>query len=157
MSKLYKSSDYVEDMAREAFSNAGLENYITLNVISTSKAKDVIKVSKASPETEFLTSSDGMVTITVYEEALEALDEHGQKLLMEGAVSCIDYDSEKDKIIIDKSELNLINRMRHKYNNDVLDIFEQGAMSIIAIEEKEKDEKEAAKAEKMAKKASKVN
>ena len=158
MSKLFKSSDYVEDMIRTEFSNCGLEAYgIVLNVISTIKAKEVIKVSKASPETEFLTNKESMITITVYEQAFEKIDEDGQKKVVEGAISCISYDSEKDKINIDKSEGNMFHRMRHKYNNDVLNIFEQASLAIQQIEDEEKEAKEAAKEAKAAERESKKN
>lgn len=141
MSKLFQSSDYVEEMAEDAFNNASLNGLVRLNVISTSKAKELIKVSKVTPETEFLINKEGVVTLTVFEKAFERLDEDSQKKIMEGAVSCINYDSEKDKISIDKSELNMVNRMRHKYTNDILDIFEGGVMAIQQVEEEEKEEK----------------
>ena len=149
MGKLFKSSDYVEDIVRDEFSKTGLEPVISLKVISTTKAKEVIKVSKSSQETEFLTNDSNMVTIVVYEKAFERMDEKGQRTLAEGAVSCIEYDSEKDKISVDKSEGNMFHRMRHKYDNSILDIFESASMAIQQIEEEEKAEREA---KKMAKK-----
>ena len=151
MSKLFNSSEDVESMVRAEFEKAGLDTLIKQNVIGTSKAREMIKISKASPETEFLTKREGMVTIVVYEAAFDRLDEKQQKFIVEGAVSCISYDSEKDKILLDKSEMNMLNRMRHKYNNDVLDAFETGVMAISQIEMEEKEAKEAKKFEKQDK------
>lgn len=151
MSKLFSSSDYVEDMVRKEFEKTSLDTCIKVNVISTSKGREIVKVSKASPETEFLTKHEGMVTVIVYEEALEKLSDKQQQLIIEGAVSCISYDNEKDKILIDKSEMNMLNRMRHKYDNDVLDTFETGVMVISQIEMEKKEAKEALKFEKQKK------
>ena len=64
---------------------------------------------------------------------------------------------EKDKINIDKSEGNMFHRMRHKYNNDVLNIFEQASLAIQQIEDEEKEAKEAAKEAKAAERESKKN
>jgi hypothetical protein len=152
MGKLFKSSQYVEDMVGAKFTETGLDPVLSLKIMSTTKASEVIKVSKASQETEFLTNDSNVVSIIVYEAAFERLDEEGQSKLIEGAISKISYDNDKDKIEIDKSDLNMINRMRHKYSNDVLDYFEQGIMAIEQIEEEEKEAKEAKKAEKYAKK-----
>lgn len=154
MGKLFKSSDYVEDIVRTKFSETGLEPVLSLKVMSTTKSNELIKVGKASQETEFLTNDSNMVSVVVYEAAFEKLNEDGQLKTVEGAISKISYDGEKDKIIIDKSDMNMLNRMRHKYSNDVLDYFEQGVMAIQQIEQEEKDAKEAVKAEKASKKSS---
>ena len=83
MGKLFVSSSYVVEMAEQLFSDAGLENFITLNVISTTKGKEIIKVIKASPETEFLTKKDDMITLVIYEEAFEQFEEEQQRKIME--------------------------------------------------------------------------
>lgn len=141
MGKLFESSSYVVEMAEQLFSDAGLENFITLNVISTTKGKEIIKVIKASPETEFLTKKDDMITLVIYEEAFEQFEEEQQRKIMESYISCISYDSEKEKILIDKSELNMINRMRHKYDNSILDILESASEAIKQLDEKVKEKK----------------
>lgn len=80
MAKLFDSSDYVVEMVEKQFNTAGLANYgLNLKVMSLTKAKDVIKVSKASATTEFLAKKDGMIQVFVYEEAFERLDEQAQK------------------------------------------------------------------------------
>ena len=156
MAKFFESSDYVVDLVRDKFSDCGLEAYgLNLKVISTVKAKDVIQVAKASATTEFLTKEDQIITVIVYEKAFEKLDDDGQALLVEGAISCISYDSEKDKILIDKSASALLHRMRHKYGNDVLDVFEAGDLAIKQIKKKKKEEKERLKQEKMEKRHNK--
>ena len=45
----------------------------------------------------------------------------------------------------------MLNRMRHKYDNDVLDTFETGVMVISQIEMEKKEAKEALKFEKQKK------
>lgn len=153
MSKFFESSEYVAEMATNEFANASLEAYgLNLKVISTTKAKDVLAVAKASATTEFLTKEESIITLICYEQAFEMLDEETQKILLEGAISSISYDSEKDKINIDKSEASMLHRMRHKYGNDVLDKFEAGTLAIQQIAEQEAEEKERKRQEKMEKK-----
>ena len=146
MAKLFDSSEYVVEMARNEFSECGLESYgMFLKVISTSKAKDIVTVTKASAMTEYVSKQEDMIIVTVYEKAFERLDEPVQKLFIEAAFSCISYDSEKDRVLIDKSQAAMIHRMRHKYGNEVLDKLELNELVVAQIEDEEKAEKEAKK------------
>ena len=153
MAKLFESSEYVIDMVRNEFAECGLEAYgINLKIMSTVKGKDIISISKASATTEFVSKQEGMIIVTVYEKAFERLDEEKQKLFVEAALSCVSYDSEKDKILLDKSPSAMIHRMRHKYTNSILDTLELNELIIAQIDEEEKEEKERLKQEKANKK-----
>ena len=158
MAKFFETSSDIVEMAENEFSNCGLDTYgLTLKCISTSKAKDIISVTKASATTEFVSKQDSMIIVTIYETAFDRLDEHGKKIFMEAAFSGISYDSEKDKIMVDKNQGNMLHRMRHKYNNGILDTLELNEIIIKQIEEEEREEKEAKKAEKEAKRNAKKN
>jgi len=150
--KIFKTSEDVLDLALNKFEETSLSELgINLKVLSTSKAKNVLKVSRANAILNNLTNND--IILVIYEEAFDRLnDEHKEKLL-EGCLSNVSYDSEKDKLNVDGDIAREIFRMRRKYP-EYVDILEA---SYIAIEQIEEEEKERKEAEKLTKKAKKQN
>lgn len=146
MSKIFESSDEVVAIAREMFKETGLLNYgLTLKIMSVPKAKEILKVTKASPATEFLTNNEGIIQLFVFEKAFERLDENSQKMLLDMTFSNVWYDTDKDKLNIDTTPNAAIIRMRQKYGNDILDKVELALVTMQQIEEEEKEAKEAAR------------
>ena len=84
----------------------------------------------------------------IYEDALDRLTDKMKEDLIEGALSKVSYDSEKDRLTVDNSQYGELLRMRIKHD-DYLDTIETSLMTIedIAEEEKERkrEEKEAKK------------
>lgn len=146
MSNIFESSEEVVAIAREMFKETGLLNYgLTLKIMSVPKAKEILKVTKASPATEFLTNNEGIIQLFVFEKAFERLDENSQKMLLDMAFSNVWYDTDKDKLNIDTTPNAAIIRMRQKYGNDILDKVELALVTMQQIEEEEKEAKEAAR------------
>jgi hypothetical protein len=127
---------------------------INLKVLSITKAKNVLKVSRASATTHFLTNKD--VILLIYEEAFDRLSDEFKSKLMEGAISNITYDSEKDKINVESDIAKEIFRLRKKYDNYV-DVVETSYLVMQQIEDEEKQRKEEEKMRKAAEKAAKKN
>lgn len=143
MSKFFDSSDYVKEMAQAFFEKSGLAQMgLDLEVISITKASSVISVQKASALTEFRTKKQDTIHMIVFEQAFERLSQEQQQELVEGAISNISYDTEKDKINIDKSQYGEVLRMRQKFTNYV-DVIEIAQASIEQIAEEEKQRKQA--------------
>ena len=152
MAKLFETSKDIADLAQEKWENTGLAQMgIELKVISTPKAKSILKVQRANATTNYLTKKD--VILIVFEEAFDRLTEEHKNLLMEGAISNISYDTDKDKLNVDSDFAREIFRMRRKYQNYV-DVAEESYIVIETIEEEEKQRKEA---ERLAKKERKNN
>ena len=152
MAKLFKTSEDIVQMAEDKFEEQSLPQIgINLKVISMTKANEVLKVSKASATTEFLTKSSDMVTLFVYEDAFDRLTDEQKDKLMEGALSNISFDSEKDKLNVDNSRYGEFIRMRRKYE-DYGDIIEESIMVIEQLADEEKRAKEEERAAKKAKK-----
>lgn len=150
--KLFETSKDIADLAQEKWENTGLAQMgIELKVISTPKAKSILKVQRANATTNYLTKKD--VILIVFEEAFDRLTEEHKNLLMEGAISNISYDTDKDKLNVESDFAREIFRMRRKYQNYV-DVAEESYIVIETIEEEEKQRKEA---ERLAKKESKNN
>lgn len=152
MAKLFETSKDIADLAQEKWENTGLAQMgIELKVISTPKAKSILKVQRANATTNYLTKKD--VILIVFEEAFDRLTEEHKNLLMEGAISNISYDTDKDKLNVDSDFAREIFRMRRKYQNYV-DVAEESYIVIETIEEEEKQRKEA---ERLAKREKKKN
>ena len=150
--KLFETSKDIADLAQEKWENTGLAQMgIELKVISTPKAKSILKVQRANATTNYLTKKD--VILIVFEEAFDRLTEEHKNLLMEGAISNISYDTDKDKLNVESDFAREIFRMRRKYQNYV-DVADESYIVIETIEEEEKQRKEA---ERLAKKERKNN
>ena len=153
MAKFFKTSEDIIELIEDKFSETGLEHYgINLKIKSTSKLKDLMSVTKESAKTEYLAKSQDMVSIIVYEELFDRLNDETKILLTEMYLSGISFDSEKDKISVDKNPINLILNMKRKYGNNFLDRIEEVQLINQQMIEEEKERKEAEKAAKKAKK-----
>ncbi len=150
MAKIFEPSKETLELAEEKFDNTGLPQVgITLKVLATTKAKNVVKVSRANATTQYLTSKD--IIMVVYEEAFDRLsDEYKEKLIV-GALSNVSYDSEKDKLDAEGDLAKEMFLMRQTCSNYV-DIMEAAYLVIAQIEDEEKQKKEEEKARKAAKK-----
>lgn len=152
MSKFFETSQDIKDLAQEKWEDTGLAQMgIDLKLISTPKAKTILKVQRANATTHFLTKKD--LILIVFEEAFDRLTDEYKNLLMEGAISNIFYDSEKDKLNVESDFSREIFRMRKKYPNYV-DVAETSYAIVEVIEEEEKRRKEN---ERLAKKEKKNN
>lgn len=152
MAQFFETSKDIADLAQEKWENTGLAQMgIELKLISTPKAKSILKAQRANATTNYLTKKD--VILIVFEEAFDRLTEEHKNLLMEGVLSNIFYDTDKDKLNVESDFAREIFRMRRKYHNYV-DVAEESYIVIETIEEEEKQRKEA---ERLAKKEKKNN
>lgn len=155
MAKIFETSADIAELAQDKFEETGLPQMgVNLKVLSVAKSKTVLKVSRANATTHFLTNKD--VILLIYEEAFDRLSDEFKNKLMEGAISNISYDSEKDKLNVDGDIAKEIFRMRRKYDNYV-DVAETAYLVIEQIVEEEKQRKEEEKQRKAEAKAAKRN
>lgn len=152
MSKIFKTSEDIVELAIDKFNETGLPQVgVNLKVMSITKAKQPLKISRANATTEYLIKDSDVVTLFVFEDAFDRLTDDYKEILMEGALSNVSYDTEKERIVIDNSQYGEVLRMRKKYQNYV-DIVETSQLIIDDIIEEEKMKKEQ---EREAKKANK--
>ena len=153
MAKIFETSQDIAELAQDKFEDTSLAQVgINLKVLSVTKAKQILKVSRANATTQFLTKKD--VILIIYEEAFDRLSDEFKEKLMEGALSNIAYDSEKDKLNVEGDFAKEVFRMRRKYENYV-DIAETSYMVIEQIEDEEKRRKEEEKLRKAEERAAK--
>ena len=148
MAKFFETSQDIAELVQSKWEDTGLAQMgIELKLISVTKAKNVLKASKAGATINYLTKKDAFLVI--YEEAFDRLTDEYKEKIIEGALSNISYDAEKDKLNVEGDIAKELFRMRRKYENYV-DIMEASYLVISQIEEEEKERKEAEKAQKAA-------
>ena len=146
--KIYETSQDIAELVQSKWEETGLAQMgIELKLISVTKAKNVLKASKAGATINYLTKKDAFLII--YEEAFDRLSDEYKEKIIEGALSNISYDTDKDKLNVETDIAKELFRMRRKYEN-YIDIMEASYLVINQIEEEEKERKEAEKAQKAA-------
>lgn len=167
MAKLFKTSDDVFEFITNEWENHVCANLgVNLKIVSTPKSKQMLKLSKASATTEFLIREEDVITLVVYEDAFNRLDELNKRLLIKGVFSLVSYDFDHDKLVIDNRPYSDLFNMRHYVDNNGVEFLDKydnaleiAAMTIEQIEEEEarkkEEEKERKRQEKEAKKATK--
>lgn len=148
MAKLFKTSDDIFEFINKAWQETTCAQVgINLKIMSTPKAKQILKLSKESARTEFLIREEKIITLVVYEKAWDLLDELNQMLLIKGIFSLVNYDLEHDKIIIDNRPYADLFNMRHccdMEGNEYLDKYDNALeIAAMAISQIERDEVEA--------------
>ena len=78
---IFETDKDIIELASRKFEETSLPQMgVQLKVISVTKAKNILKISKAGATMQYLTKKD--VILVVYEEAFDRLtDEHKEKLL----------------------------------------------------------------------------
>lgn len=163
MAKLFKTSDDIYEFITNEWSNTENSKIgVRLKVISTQKAKQILKLSKASATTEYLIREQDVLTLVVYEEAWDRLSEMNKILLLKGIFSVVSYDTEKERLIIDNRPYADLFNMRHTKDangNEYLDKYdntlETCALLLQQIEDEQKQAKEEEKARKAEERAAK--
>lgn len=141
MAKIFETSEEIVKLAHEKFEETGLSQLgINLKVMSLTKSKDMLKVCRASATTEFLTKKSDVITLFVYESAFEYMTDDDKAKLMEGALSNISYDMNKEKLNVDNTKYGEFIRMRRKYK-EYGDIIEAAQFAMEQAEEAAKEEK----------------
>ena len=148
MAKFFETSQDIAALVPSKWEETGLAQMgIELKLLSVTKAKNVLKASKAGATINYLTKKDAFLII--YEEAFDRLSDEYKEKIIEGALSNISYDTDKDKLNVETDIAKELFRMRRKYEN-YIDIMEASYLVINQIEEEEKERKEAEKAQKAA-------
>lgn len=153
MAKFFETSEDIAALAQSKFEETGLPQMgIDLKVISVTKSKNVLKATKAGATIHYLTKKDAILVI--YEEAFDRLSDEYKEKLMEGALSNISYDTERDKLNVEGDIAKEIFRMRRKFDN-YTDIMEASYIVIEEIEDEERRRKEEEKLKKAEERAAK--
>lgn len=148
MAKFFETSQDVAELVQSKWEETSLPQMgIELKLLSVTKAKNILKASKAGATVNYLTRKDAFLVI--YEEAFDRLSDEFKEKLIEGCLSNISYDTEHDKLNVETDIAKEMFRMRRKYEN-YIDIMEASYLTIEQIEDEERQKKEEEKARKAA-------
>lgn len=157
MAKLFKTSDDIYEFITNEWSNTENSKIgVRLKVISTQKAKQILKLSKASATTEYLIREQDVLTLVVYEEAWDRLSDMNKILLLKGIFSVVSYDTEKERLIIDNRPYADLFNMRHTKDangNEYLDKYDNALETCALLLQQIEDEQKQAKEEEKVRKA----
>jgi hypothetical protein len=154
--KTFDLTEENQQLFTELFEETGYHNYMQLRLIGVAKSKDVITVNRPNAVAKHVGHlADDVVTILVYEDAFDRLDEKNKKLLIRDAFNLISYDDEKDKIGIGTPMITVTITGRQKWGDELINAAELAVMQIQEIEEEKRQMREEEKARKAAEKAAK--
>ena len=136
--KIFEPDEEIVKMVYEQFEKFGLNENMTLQVFGITKQKDVVRAAKAPEPTEFLTETENIIQVFVYEDAFNELDEDTQRFLIEFALQPIWFDSEKGKVNIDKNPYKPLFELRKKYGDRADELLETSYIAIQHLEDMEK-------------------
>jgi hypothetical protein len=146
--KFFETSADIAELCQSKWEETNLAQMgIELKLLSVTKAKNILKASKAGATINYLTRKD--VFLVIYEEAFDRLSDEFKEKLIEGALSNVSYDTDKDKLNVETDIAKEMFRMRRKYEN-YIDIMEASYLTIEQIEDEERQKKEEEKARKAA-------
>ena len=146
MSKLMIASPEVDKIVQTIAAELGLSQIgIEFQTLNTRKAKEVVKISKASEITELMSKRQDLIIVIVYEKAFDLVDEKMQYMWLRMAMESVSYDSEKDKINIGCPSITVPLSFVEKYGETAINAAKLGLLTISQIEDEEKKQKEIEK------------
>ena len=138
----------VKNLAREMHLT---ETGINVEAIRLKKSKkEVGVVLKANDLVTLFTGDESLVAVALYEEAFNRVDSETQDFWIRGLLDQITYDLEKDKIMINKPELQISLGMYRKFGNIAAQKAELQLLTLAQIDEEDKERKANSKKKKKA-------
>lgn len=156
MAKFGKVSEETQELIDRIGNETGVIRMMDIKAVNTPKSKKVIEVKRCPPLGEYVAEKRDVVCIIVYEKAFERLSDEQQEILMKDAFNTINYDMEKDKIVIGCPQIVVSCDGRAKWGDKLVDAAEAAVLTIQQVAEEEKEEKERAKALKMSKRKNSI-
>lgn len=153
MAKLTMASPDIEKLVQDVATEMGLTQMgVEFQALNTKKAKEVVKVQKASEVTEILSNKETLIVVIVYEEAFDRVEEKERWMWIRQALDVVSYDSEKDKVSLTTPMVSVPLGFYQTYGNVALQNAELALLTIQQINDEERERKEQ---EKMLKKQKK--
>ena len=157
MAKYSKDLDEsLENKVKKMATTFGLsDSGIKVEALRLNKiGKEVGEIVKGNDLVKLFAGKD-VVAIALLEEAFLQVDDKTQNMWIESLLSQIYYDSEKEKIKIEKPEITISTGMYNKYQGLAVDMAVLGQLTLEQLREQEKERKEQEKLLKKGKKSKK--
>jgi outer membrane murein-binding lipoprotein Lpp len=152
MGKLRLASPDVEKLIQDVAQEMGLiQQGLEFQALCTTKAKEIVKVSKAGEVAEVMSDKENLLVVIVYEDAFDVVDEKTRFMWTRMALDSVVYDSEKNKVTLSAPMLTMTLGCYQKFGNVATQHAELALHTIQQLEEAEKQRKAEAKAAKTRK------
>jgi hypothetical protein len=141
MAKFEKISEETQKQFDNVLKNrTSITDMVEFELICDNSMKQLYKTIRASDLYKWKTGKE--VIIIINEIVLEQLDETSQLLSLEEALMYVTFDSEKDKVVIEKPDLVTFSPIIKKYPEEYIRTFE--CIKAIFAQQKEKEAEEKA-------------
>ena len=127
---------------KECADKCDLSKVVTVEAIRLKRAKNNIgEIVKGNDLVQMYTDNDNIVAVALFEEAFDLVDEPTQDMWIEGLISQVAYDYEKEKMSIVKPEIQITQGMYEKYGQTAVDKARLAVLTVQQIREKHEEEK----------------
>ena len=152
MGKLRLASPDVEKLIQDVAQEMGLiQQGLEFQALCTTKAKEIVKVSKAGEVAEVMSDKENLLVVIVYEDAFDVVDEKTRFMWTRMALDSVVYDFEKNKVTLSAPMISMTLGCYQKFGNVATQHAELALHTIQQLEEAEKQRKAEAKAAKTRK------
>lgn len=138
MAKYEQPFEDTQEIFDSVIATTGLENYITITILSNNKAKKLFDVVKANELLKFRTGDD--LIIVLNEKIFEKLTDQQKQIVAEQALAYVSYDTENDKLIVTKPDFLEHTGILAKYGFDVINVLKESVKTLYQAEEEEEAE-----------------
>lgn len=145
MPKITKASDDVTNAIQEVVDKMGLTLYARFFALNISGQKQLVKVTKASPTTEYFSNTSDSIIVYINEEIYDMLEPKQRSMLIANALYGVDYDDEKDKLNVNQPELGISMQGYQQFGSDLVDAAEAVQLALQQLKERKEEEKAAKK------------
>lgn len=147
MSKITKASEDVINAIQSVAESMGIHHYARFFTLNITGQKQLVKVTKASPTTEYFSKTTDTVIVYVNEEVYDMLEPVQREMLIANALYGVIFDLDKDKLNVSQPELGISLAGYRKYGTDLINASEAVQIALQQIKEK-KEEQKASKSKK---------
>jgi len=138
MAKYEQPFEDTQEIFDQVVSRTGLENYITITILSNNKSKKIFDVVKANELLKFRTGDD--VIIVLNEKIFEKLTDQQKLIVAEQALAYVSYDTENDKLVVTKPDFLEHTGILEKYGFDIINVLKESIKTLYQVEEQEEAE-----------------
>ena len=114
MAKFDELFDDVQEVFDNAVNRTTLERQVKIKIVANDKLKEIYKVVKTNDLTKYL-SDDIDVVIIVNQVIFDQLEDDMKDIVADEALAYINFDPEKDKVTLGKTDLNTFTPILKKY------------------------------------------
>ncbi|MBP5724373.1 MAG: hypothetical protein J6X18_12480 [Bacteroidales bacterium] len=143
MAKITKASDDVINVVQHVIDSMGMTLYVRFFALNITGQKQLVKVAKASPTTEYFSQKPDSILVYVNEEIYGMLEPKQREMLIANALYGVNYDDEKDKLNVNQPEIGLTVAGYQQYGIELVNAAEAVQLALQQLKEKKEEEKQA--------------